>query len=110
MLVTLFCLAFAFAFACSLTPKTKQSNKNNNHPKTKATATDQRNKILHNKSFAAAAAAAAVLFPVATTHYCATHQSFPLQQKKSSRSKQANLLTSAAKIPFIHILTTTKRR
>jgi hypothetical protein len=76
-----------------LTPKTKQSNKNNNNPKTKATATDQRNKILYNKSFAAAAAAA-VLFPFATTHSCTTHQSFPSQQqKKSSRSKQANLLT-----------------
>lgn len=65
MLVALFWFAFAFAFACSLTPKTKQSNKNNNNPKTKATATDQRNKILYNKSFAAAAAAVTVLFPFA---------------------------------------------
>lgn len=93
MLVALFWFAFAFvfAFACSLTPKTKQSNKNNNNPKTKATATDQRNKILYNKSFAAAAVAVTVLFPFATTHSCATHQSSPLQQKKSSRSKQAKL-------------------
>lgn len=67
MLVALFWFAFAFVFvfACSLTPKTKQSNKNNNNPKTKATATDQRNKILYNKSFAAAAAAVTVLFPFA---------------------------------------------
>jgi hypothetical protein len=42
--------------------KTKQQN--NNNPKTKATATDQRNKILYNKSLAAAAAVA-VLFPFA---------------------------------------------
>jgi hypothetical protein len=93
-----------------LTPKTKQSNKNNNNPKTKATATDQRNKILYNKSFAAAAVAVTVLFPFATTHSCATHQSSPLQQKKihQKQTSKTYLFTSAATIPFLHILTTTK--